>query len=61
MNKLFGAPSIPKTAVQTTAPAIPASDDEELRKARIKQAAEERARSGRASTFLSGAGETLGS
>lgn len=60
MQKLFGAPKIPAPTAITTAPPTPLSDDEELRKARIKAAAAIQNRSGRASTFLSGTNDKLG-
>lgn len=60
MKSLFGTPKIPPTAVQAPAPAIPQTDDSELRKVRQRKAAETAARSGRASTFLSGDADKLG-
>jgi hypothetical protein len=63
MKALTGLVGSPKpTAVQavTPAPALPQSDEEQLRKARKKAAVKVQTRSGRDSTFLSGDGDKLG-
>jgi len=60
MKALVGSPKPPPVAVQAPAPAVPDSDDSELRKARQRKIAESSARSGRASTFLSGDNDKLG-
>ena len=60
MKALMGTPKTPAVAIAPPAPAVPQSNDEELRAARNRKATEIKARSGRASTFLSGDADKLG-